>query len=1088
MEEGEEITGPWRATRLWNNIIRNFRSGMPLRKHKKNLKTYESCFSSTEAIDWLHKNLQKNPNFGTEVTKEQTTQLLKKLFRANIIENVREDAGEEEFKVSGELYRFSTRSPGKMLRTPGKQDRRPLADTGNTPRTSRSKEKGEGAERRERSGNRKAKEEMKKQLNLSYFQALPSNSLIILDNDDIWRRVYVEQLTRVLSSVHTERLDYAGQLDMENIMHNMTKVSAKGIVQVEDKYEDLPHWVLSAMKCLANWPKQLKTVNGKESCLPSYAGFEHDVFNVVKDYFLGLTGPLTTSPLYEFLIDAYNVAEHGNDKYQTRGVKRLPATMPNPSVRSASLQRPSMQTYTDQGAGEFYTMTDAVEDISMLSNQERVAKIKQTFQVLPPLATSSLQTSNNSNNSGHTTFDTTSASLSPEMSTTAIMKQFLPPNTCFETAFVEELPTTRIVPQKEHEVLHFKRSWSGRSLSHIPTDWATKTTSTQTDASEQQQQQNLRGSFKRVPKWKRSSRVRKSIAVMEGQDRSCLKSGVGIDNCGFIDTPRAEVNIRPDGRPRQLKSTGSLPPESDAKTPMRAYSSVDNLLDRESKFEEEFMLKYRQVSGDLRASVDLMELSERNTSSDRRDRSFIQSKAVRKEKKKRGRNTSTDRLGYETDTDIRYDAIPRQDAFRHCYVNRAMEQTPGRADNSAPLASHETTSCDLSPVPFNRHNKYNNSYRLATNQPATPAGQKLNLPRTSTKISLEPTNNNVVRGVYLDDMKNVRAEPYLNSDVSSIVAPTFESLYTCVGQGPLLRYPVPRLLSAPPQQRSNHFRRDTAARASRSSQATTATVDSGRYSDYSRTSISRIPQQPDVSDHYSKYSKTVPHHVLAERLHGLAGQTEAVETRAILIFKLITLLIPPANRRKLQLLLKFIRKVSLNDELRLDGALSNRELSLNTFTNVILRPADMYSANLSTDRKIVNLFIDKYDEVWMPPESLRKEVEEKVYHNLVNRRIQAGEDPYPVTYCKQVTKAEYEAEKMTGAESALLDLLQAILVDRKMGDKEKIKKMKKFKDAYPHIWRRKFPNPSSEPELVAHKEKANSKFGSLSRIKSVMGM
>ena len=43
--------------------------------------------------------IQKNPNFGTEVTKEQTTQLLKKLFRANIIENVREDAGEEEFKV-----------------------------------------------------------------------------------------------------------------------------------------------------------------------------------------------------------------------------------------------------------------------------------------------------------------------------------------------------------------------------------------------------------------------------------------------------------------------------------------------------------------------------------------------------------------------------------------------------------------------------------------------------------------------------------------------------------------------------------------------------------------------------------------------------------------------------------------------------------------------------------------------------------------------------------------------------------------------------------------------------------------------------
>ena len=42
-------------------------------------------------------------------------------------------------------------------------------------------------------------------------------------------------------------------------------------------------------------------------------------------------------------------------------------------------------------------------------------------------------------------------------------------------------------------------------------------------------------------------------------------------------------------------------------------------------------------------------------------------------------------------------------------------------------------------------------------------------------------------------------------------------------------------------------------------------------------------------------------------------------------------------------------------------------------------------------------------QIWSPPESLRKEVEEKVYHSLVDRRIKAGEDPYPVSYCKQVS-------------------------------------------------------------------------------------
>ena len=78
---------------------------MPLKKHKKNMRSYESCFSSTEGIDWLHKNLQKNPNFGSDVTREQTILLLKKLFRAGIIENVREDSGEEEFKVKVPFFR-----------------------------------------------------------------------------------------------------------------------------------------------------------------------------------------------------------------------------------------------------------------------------------------------------------------------------------------------------------------------------------------------------------------------------------------------------------------------------------------------------------------------------------------------------------------------------------------------------------------------------------------------------------------------------------------------------------------------------------------------------------------------------------------------------------------------------------------------------------------------------------------------------------------------------------------------------------------------------------------------------------------------
>ena len=95
---------------------------MPTRKHMKNLKSYDHCFSASEVIDWLHKNLQKNSNFGSDVTKDQTVQLLNKLVRARIIENVRDEES-QEFK-DGELYRLVEKSPVRQVRTPGKSDKK----------------------------------------------------------------------------------------------------------------------------------------------------------------------------------------------------------------------------------------------------------------------------------------------------------------------------------------------------------------------------------------------------------------------------------------------------------------------------------------------------------------------------------------------------------------------------------------------------------------------------------------------------------------------------------------------------------------------------------------------------------------------------------------------------------------------------------------------------------------------------------------------------------------------------------------------------------------------------------------------------
>jgi len=1146
MENCQPITGPWRATRLWNDIIRTMRAEMPTKKHKKNLKTYENCFSSSEAIDWLHKNLQKNSNFGTDVTREQTVQLLSKLARAGIIENVR-DEDVQEFR-EGELYRLSNKSPVRNLRTPGKVDKKEgervvLGDVANTPRRNLEREEFrredksefssiEGKERvdnikreenvrrkRESSRGRKAKEEaVKKQLNLSYFQSLPSNSLIILDNDSTWRRVFCAQLASSLSAHHVKLLEEAELLEIERVMHNMTRVSSKGIVQIDDKQDDLPHWVLSAMKCLANWPRQLRTVNGKESCLPSYPGFEQDVFNVVKDYFLGLKEPLTTFSLYDFFLDAWVKAEavaalprHVPPCYPpgvsatpcyTPGVSATPCYPPgvsatpgchlHPGSASRACTRPYTQTDLDMpSSDQFYTMSDTgSEDMLTMSNQERTAKIKATFSCLPPLATSSIKT-NNSNNSantfqsGHTTLSSTntSTSLTPDMSTTAIMRTFLPPNSCFETVFMESSPVTRIVPQAETETLHFSRSGSSRSLSHITCNY-TRTAGTQTDTETDSQMDTTAPTttntksetMKRVPKWKRSSRLRKSIAVMESPDReggmaptntpalsvfqpcredNAERGGGGRDNPGYTSSPSV----------RQVFSTSSLPSNAPVPT-LQPSHSLDNLLERE-KEDNDFMLKYRQVSGDLRASQDLMvqareeeermvmegrgrsfSLGHSSTRDKVRDRSVIESKTVRKEKRKsKIRDQSHDR-GTGLTPALRKVRLDRES---YCYTNMAMDTSMDRVEGMmgkvAPLASQE---CDLSPVPtvFNRHASYNTSYRMATNQPNTPHHK---LPRTSTKLSLAR-----------QEMMKVRAEPYKSEQDFQHQQPLApqEPLYTVAGPGPLRRFTAPQTHTLP-HRRARH-----------SVPPPLSSLDSLPLSRASTGRASLYSHSTQDSGHYSQVS---PRHLT--RSPSPTG-----------MFKLLALLLPPSNRRRLQLLLKFILKISSNSNLCLDSSVSNASLAVSIFLEVILRPANLSSHNRDLAFQILQYFLDHYDQVWCPPQDLRREVEEQVYRSLVNKRLEAGEDPYPVTYCEQVTKEEYERSKLTGSQAALKDLLDTILRDDKMGQRNKKKKLKKFKEAYPDMWRSKFPSQEGEPDVLATSKEKSSKLSSWSKMKSVIGM
>jgi hypothetical protein len=75
----------------WNEIVDAFQTNIPLKRHRKNLRSYSNCFTAAEAIDWLFEYLKANPNFKSNktITRDQAAQLLNVFLRERIIEDVR---------------------------------------------------------------------------------------------------------------------------------------------------------------------------------------------------------------------------------------------------------------------------------------------------------------------------------------------------------------------------------------------------------------------------------------------------------------------------------------------------------------------------------------------------------------------------------------------------------------------------------------------------------------------------------------------------------------------------------------------------------------------------------------------------------------------------------------------------------------------------------------------------------------------------------------------------------------------------------------------------------------------------------------
>ncbi|KAM3876200.1 DEP domain-containing protein 1A [Diretmus argenteus] len=294
--------GPYRATKLWNEVTRLFRAGMPLRKHRQSFRNHAACFTATAAVDWLHQLLRSNSNFGPDVTRQQTVQLLNKFLKNHVIEDVKGRWGTEDLEENNLLYRFPSTSPLKPI---------PCPATTPTPGPSSIKK---SLSLRDKEGFFRFRSIKKndKEIQENVDPALQTQAQVVNqpigeqqaqrremteeDEREVWRDITLTHLQKILGLASLDEVLDQRCVNPQNIIHNMTRVNKHGVVTLDDKTNDLPHWVLSAMKSLANWPKY-------DSAQPSYPGFERDVFKTVSDYFYSLPQPLLTYQLYELFIN-----------------------------------------------------------------------------------------------------------------------------------------------------------------------------------------------------------------------------------------------------------------------------------------------------------------------------------------------------------------------------------------------------------------------------------------------------------------------------------------------------------------------------------------------------------------------------------------------------------------------------------------------------------------------------------------------------------------------------------------------------------------------------------------------------------------
>lgn len=196
--------------------------------------------------------------------------------------------------------------------------------------------------------------------------------------------------------------------------------------------------------------------------------------------------------------------------------------------------------------------------------------------------------------------------------------------------------------------------------------------------------------------------------------------------------------------------------------------------------------------------------------------------------------------------------------------------------------------------------------------------------------------------------------------------------------------------------------------------------------------------------------------------------------------QLCTLLLPPTSRRKLQLLMRMMSRISQNVDMpRLHTAIGTRTLMIHTFSGCVLGSAVECDLDELLATRLVSFLMDHQQNILSVPEYLLNAINGHVRY-LRSVQVPVNGDPgthdvdpactpLPIhTFCSQISSTEFEQQKQAASQKAMEELLEMLVTDQSISQKERHKKLKQFQKLYPEIYRRRFPpseRESSKPKI-----------------------